>query len=73
MPTNQDVGSSVLVCSLSGSMAVGAWLNAVHGYQLPNWISCDYATFQLYSYQVDPNATCLVCQNAPRLDFQALY
>lgn len=66
MPTTQDIGSSVLVCSLAASMAVGAWLNALHGYQLPNWMSCDFAMFQLFSYPVESNPSCLVCQNAPR-------
>ena len=66
MPTNQDIGSSVLPCTLAATMATGAWINSCHGYTVPNWMSCDFATFQMFSYPSEPNLGCLVCNNAPR-------
>ena len=66
MPTNQDIGSSVLPCTLAATMATGAWINSCHGYTVPNWMSCDFAMFQLFSYPSEPNPECLVCKNAPR-------
>ena len=66
MPTNQDIGSSVLPCTLAATMATGAWINSCHGYTVPNWMSCDFATFQLFTYPSEPNPGCLVCNNAPK-------
>lgn len=66
MPSTQDVGSSVLPCMMGGALATGGWINTLHGYSLPNWTSCDIATFQLFSFTVEPNPSCLLCQNGPR-------
>ncbi len=66
MPSNQEVGSSVLSCTLAATLTVGAWLNALHGYTTPHWICCDFAMFQLFSYRSEPNNQCPICQKAPR-------
>ena len=66
MPSTQDIGSSVLTCTLGATLAVGAWLNHLHGYTIPHWMSCDFAMFQFYSYRSEPNEQCLVCKRAPR-------
>ena len=73
MPTNQDIGSSVLPCTLAATMATGAWINSCHGYTVPNWMSCDFAMFQLFSYPSEPNPECLVCKNAPRSENYHVY
>ncbi len=66
MPSNQEVGSSVLSCTLAATLTVGAWLNALHGYTTPHWTSCDFAMFQLFSYRSESNNQCPICQKAPR-------
>ena len=66
MPSNQDVGSSILPCTTAATIATATWINSLHGYSAPHWISCDFAMFQMFSFPVEPNPACLVCRNAPR-------
>ena len=66
MPATQDVGSSVLVASLAATLATGAWINGLHGYQLPHWTTCDFTTLSMTSFRVDRSPSCLICNQAPR-------
>ena len=66
MPSTQDVGSSVLPCTLGATLTTGAWLNSLHGYTVPNWMSCDFVTFQMFSYPAEHNPNCFICNNAPK-------
>ena len=66
MPSTQDVGSSILPCTMAANIATGTWINSLHGYSTPHWTSCDFAMFQMFSYPAEPNPECLVCRNAPR-------
>ena len=66
MPSNQDVGSSILPCTTAATIATATWINSLHGYSAPHWISCDFAMFQMFSFPVEPNPACLVCRNSPR-------
>ena len=67
MPATQDVGSSVLVTTLAATLATGSWVNSLHGYQLPHWTTCDFTTLSMTSFRVERSPSCLVCNQAPRL------